>query len=190
MLMSVKARHRILSKIARQQTNVAPAPSTTNTTPATIAPVPQFNPVSGPWSWLPQRYNPNTVRTLSFLLGIIHTSMHYATNGQFNLLKNQNNLSSVDPNGAFSVDGKNLILLAQLFYRTFLNNGQAPKTAPTAAQIDQWASQIASSQPLLNLSQLNPTGPAAQKMRLDGSLRQNLINYLGFLKTYNPIIQQ
>lgn len=186
-----KVRQKILSKIAQQEANVAPAPSTTNAPPATPAtttpPVPQFNPVSGPWSWLPQYYNPNTVRTLSYLLGMIHTSMHYATNGEFNLLKNQNNLNSIDSSGAFSVDGKNLILLSQFFYRTFLNNGQAPKTAPTASQIVQWASQIASSQPLLNLSQLNPTGPAAQKMRLDGSLRQNLINYLGYLKTYNPI---
>jgi hypothetical protein len=194
LMLSLKDRLKILSKIAQQETNADPAATTANPAPATPAatttPLPSFNPIGGPWAWIPQRYNPNTVRTLSYLLGMIHTSMHYATNGQFNLLKNQNNLSSVDASAASSTDGKNLILLAQLFYRTLLNNGNEPKAAPTGAQIEQWAAQIASSQPLLNLSQLNPTGPAAQKMNLDGSLRQNLMNYLGYLKMYNPIEQQ
>lgn len=190
-MFSLKERLKILSKIAQQETNTAPAPATTNATPpATTTPVPQFNPVSGPWSWIPMRYNPNTVRTISYLLGMIHVAMHYATNGQFNLQRNQNDLGSIDPSAASTTDGKNLILLAQLFYRTILNNGQAFAQNPTGAQINQWAEQISTSQPLLNLSQLNPTGPAAQKMNLDGSLRQNLINYLGYLKIYNPIRQQ
>jgi hypothetical protein len=193
-MFSLKQRRDILQRIAQQATNADPAPPTANTPPATPAatttPVPSFNPVSGPWAWLAARYNPNTVRTISYLLGMIHTAMHYATNGQFNLLKNQNNLGNVDPSAASSTDGKNLILLAQLFYRTLLNHGQEPQQPPTATQIEQWATQIGQSRPLLNLSQLNPTGPAAQKMNLDGSLRQNLINYLGYLRTYNPVQQQ
>lgn len=183
-------RLKLLTRIAQQ----APAPSTTNAPPATPAatttPLPQFNPISGPWAWVPQRYNPNTVMTISYLLGMIHTAMHYATNGQHNLLVNQNNLGSVDASGASSTDGKNLILLAQLFYKTLLNNGQEYPQPPTATQIQRWATLLRNSQPLLNLSQLNPTGPAAQKMNLDGSLRQNLLNYLGYLITYNPIQRQ
>src|SRR5277367_5207633 len=151
-MLSLKTRLKILSKIAQQETNADPVPSTTNTAPATPAatttPLPSFNPVSGPWAWLPLRYNPNTVRTLQYLLIMIHTSMHYATNGQFNLVRNQNDLGSVDASAASSTDGKNLVLLAQLFYRTLLNNGGEPATAPTGSQIERWAAQIASSQPL------------------------------------------
>ena len=39
----------------------------------------------------------------------------YATNGQFNLQKNQNDLGQIDPSVVSSVDGKNIVLLAKLF---------------------------------------------------------------------------
>jgi hypothetical protein len=40
----------------------------------------------------------------------------------------------------------------------------------------------------MNLSQLNPTGAAAQQMHLDGSLYQNIVNSLAYLKMYNPSV--
>jgi hypothetical protein len=119
---------------------------------------------------------------------MINNVMHYATNGAHNLSRDQSGLGSVDPSGASSVDGKNAILLAQEFYKTFLNNGN-PLT-PTPAQINSWCNTIASSQPLLNLSQLNPTGAAAQNMKLSDTFKQTILNNLSYIKQYNPIQQQ
>lgn len=188
-MMSSLARLKILQRIAQ----TAAAQPTTTTAPATTTPLsipaaPAFNAASGPWAWITQFYNPNTVRTLSSLLGMISTSMHYASQGKFNLVINQSNLGGVDPSATGSTDAKNLILLAKTFYSTFLNNGQPPAKPPTPIQINGWADSIKTSQPLLNLSQMNPTGAAAQQMHLDGSLYQNIANSLNYLKMYNPSV--
>ncbi len=177
---------KIWEKIA-QQTG-APAtsqPSTPTTAPSTtsVPAPPTFNPISGPWAWLARAYNAPSVRELAYLLNMVHVTLHYASNGKYNLLKNQNNINSIDPSGATSVDAKNLILLAQLFYKFFLNNGQ-PFT-PTASQISTWSATIKNSQPLINLSQLNPTGQAAQTLRLGGTFRQTMSNHLDYLTQYN-----
>jgi hypothetical protein len=189
----LKWRLKILTKIAQQATQPSSGAATANPTQPTT-PAPQFNPVSGPWSWITQAYNPQTVGYLSYLLRILSVAMHYATNGEHNLQKDQNDLGDVDPSGAFSVDGKNLILLAKLFYHTFLNNGKALAHPPTGNQIAQWVNTISTSQPLLNLSQLSQTGPLAQQLNaqysLDGSLRQNLLNYLSYIARYNPAQQR
>ena len=192
-MIPLRRRIKLWLKIAQQTGTAAtsqPSTSTTNTTTTSVTPAPAFNPVSGPWAWITSAYNIPTVGYLSYLLNMVHVSLHNATSGQFNLLKNQNDLASIDPSGASSVDAKNLILLAQLFNKTFLNLGKPFSQPPTAAQINGWADAIIGSQPLLNLSQMNPTGPIAQQLRLDGSLRQNLINYLNYVKQYNPIQQQ
>ena len=111
--------------------------------------------------------------------------MHYTTHGKFSIAKNQNNLGGIDPSAAGSPDGKNAVLLAQLFFKTFLNGGQ--DFQPNAAQISGWVNNIKGSQPLLNLSQLNPTGPAAQQLKLSDSLRQTIINNLDYIVRANPI---
>lgn len=185
-MLPLKLRIKILNKIAQAMPSL---PSTTvNTT--TIPAPPAFNPISGPWTFITKAYNAPTVQYLSYLLGILNTAMHYASNGQFNLQKNQNNLSQIDSSGLFSVDAKNIILLAKLFYNTFLNNGKPFEQLPTPVQIAGWAETISHSQPLANLSQINQTGQLAQQLnfnyKLDGSLRQNIINYLGYIVTYNP----
>lgn len=186
-MLSIKDRLRMLSKIAQQ----TPAPSTTNapppTTAQTISAPPAFNADSGPWAWIRQRYNSQSADIICYLLSLIHIAMHYATNGQFNLLKDQNSIGTLDHSAVAAVDGKNLISLAKLFYRTILNNGMVFDQAPTAQQIQQWADIILQSQPLLNLSQLNPTGAAAQKLGIGSSLRQTLITNLGYLKARNPV---
>lgn len=189
--MSSLARLKILQRIA--QTAAAQPTTTTTATPPTTTPLsvpaaPSFNAASGPWAWITQFYNPNTVRTLSSLLSMISTSMHYASQGKFNLQANQNNLGGVDPSATGSTDAKNLILLAKTFYSTFLNNGQPPAKPPTPIQINGWTDSIKTSQALMNLSQLNPTGQAAQQMHLDGSLYQNIVNSLSYLKMYNPSV--
>lgn len=189
--MSSLARLKILQRIA--QTAAAQPTTTTATPPATTTPLsvpaaPAFNAASGPWAWITQFYNPNTVRTLSSLLAMISTAMHYASQGKFNLQLNQANLGGVDPSATGSTDAKNLILLAKTFYSTFLNNGQPPAKPPTPIQINGWVDSIKTSQPLMNLSQTNPTGQAAQQMHLDGSLYQNIVNSLGYLKMYNPSV--
>jgi hypothetical protein len=180
--MSSLARLKILQRIAQ----TAAVQPTTTTPPATSIPAaPKFNAVSGPWAWITQYYNPNTVRTLSSLLAMVSTALHYASQGKFNLQINQSNLGSIDPSASGSTDAKNLILLAKLFYSTFLHNGQPFPKAPTAVMIQGWIGQLIQNQALLNLNQLNPTGQAAQKMQLDGSLYQNIVNSLNYLKMYN-----
>jgi hypothetical protein len=188
-MMSLKSRMKILEKIAQQTgTPAVSQPSTPATSPPAIniPAAPSFNPISGPWAWLTNAYNPASVGYLSYILHMIHVALHYASSGKFNLLKNQNNIASIDPSGAGSTDAKNLVLLIQTIYRTFLNNGQPFANPPVGTQVANWARGVSESPALLNLSQLNPTGPASQKLRLDGSFRQNIINYLGYLVRYNP----
>lgn len=197
----LRARRKLLTRIA-QTTEQTPAPAGT-TTPSTsptasptktISAPPAFSPISGPWAFISKSYNAPTVQYLAYLLGILNTTIHYATEGEFNLQKNQNNLAQIDASGLPSPDAKNVVLLAKLFYRWFINNGKPFEQKPTSAQINQWADIISHSQPLMNLSQMGQTGQLAQQLntnyKLDGSFRQNMMNYLGYIKTYNPQAQQ
>ncbi len=198
MPLPLKLRLKILNKLAQTvpgapaspASPTAPSSPTTpeSTTEKVLPPPPSFTAASGPWAWMTNAYNPATVGYLSTIFGLIHTLMHYTTDGKHNLARDQNNVASLDPSGQPSVDGKNTILLAQLMYKTFLNSGQPFK--PTAAQIHNWADVVGSSQPLLNLSQLNPTGPATRQLRLADSFRQTVINTLGYIKQYNPVQPQ
>lgn len=197
-MLPLKLRLKILNKLA-QTVPGAPASPTAPTSPTSpnaptepvsttaqaIQPPPSFTAASGPWAWITRAYNPATVGYLSTILEVIHGIMHYATEGKHNLARDQNGLAGLDPSGASSVDGKNAIALAKLVHGTFLNGGQAFQ--PTADQINEWANTVGSSQPLMNLSQLNPTGPVARQMGLSSSLRQTIINNLGYIKQYNPI---
>ena len=182
-----KSRIKLLQRIAQAVESNTNQPSTTNTgTTTAVPPPPAFNPASGPWAWTVKYYNPTTISYLTNVLNIISTSLHYASNGQYNLVRNQNNLGSLDPSGMPSVDAKNLLLLSQLFYRTFIDNGVPFTQPPTPQQINTWCDNIINSQPLLNLSQINPTGPAAQRLQLSDSLKQIIINNLNYIKSYNP----
>jgi hypothetical protein len=118
---------------------------------------------------------------------MLNVLMHYSTEGQYNLARNQNNLNSIDSSGIKSIDGQNAIKLAQLFYKTFINGGQA--ITPTAVQITGYADSLINSQPLQGLSKLNPTGQAAQQMHLSDTFRQTFTNYLNEIKRKNPIQQ-
>lgn len=194
-MLPLKFRLKMLNKLAQAVPTApaSPASPTSPTAPTTpssdtakaVQPPPSFNIASGPWAWVTRSYNAPTVGYLNTIFGMLNTLMHYSTNGEHNMVKNQNNLASVDASGAKSVDGKNAILLAQLFYKYFLNNGQPFR--PHAAQINYWANTISNSQPLLNLSKLNPTGPAAQQMRLNDTFRQSILNTLGYIRQYNPV---
>jgi len=90
----------------------------------------------------------------------------------------------VDSSGEKSVDSKNLLNLATLIYRTYLNSGNQPLQKVTSEQIAQWNSQVNQSQSFLNLSQLSPTGTLAQKM--PGSIKDKILNLLRELARYNP----
>jgi hypothetical protein len=199
LMFSLKERLKLLTRIAQTAATTTPetgatptaASTTAPTTPtATVAAPPAFSPASGPWAFITKAYNAPTVQYLSYLLGIINTTMHYASNGAYNLQKNQNDLGQIDPSALPSVDAKNVVLLAKLFYNTFLNHGKPFETPVQPAQIANWVHTISSSQPLMNLSQINTSGQLAQQLnsnfKLDGSFRQNVINYFGYIQTYNP----
>jgi hypothetical protein len=200
-MIPLKLRMKMLNKLAQTVPGAPASPASptsptspnaptepVSTTAAVIQPPPSFTAASGPWAWLSNSYNAPTVGFLSTILSMIHTVMHYTTEGKHNLVRDQNGLGSLDASGASSSDGKNAIKLAQLIYKTFLNNGQA--FAPTAADIHRWASMVENSPPLIEMSQLNPTGPAARQMQLPSSFRQTIVNNLGYIKQYNPLQPQ
>lgn len=197
-MIPLKLRMKMLNKLAQTVPGAPASPASptspaaptepVSTTEAVIQPPPSFTAASGPWAWLTNSYNAPTVGYLSTILGLIHTVMHYTTEGKHNLSRDQNGIGSLDASGAPSSDGKNTILLAQLIYKTFLNNGQA--FTPTAADIHRWANMVENAPPLLNLSQLNPTGPAARQMQLPASFRTTIVNNLGYIKQYNPLQPQ
>jgi hypothetical protein len=159
-----------------------------STTTAPLPPPPAFNPISGPWAWIPNGYNGSSVGELSAILNAINGALYFASSGKYSLQKNQSNLGGLDPSGGGSTDSKNLILLSQLLFRTFLNNGQPFK--PTPAQIANWVTQAKNSQPLSQLSQLNPTGPAGEYLRLGSSFREFMNKHLDLLAGFNRAQQQ
>ena len=201
-MLPLKLRLKLLNKLAQAVPGAPASPAspsspaspasttspTSTTDQATVQPPPSFNVASGAWAWITGVYNPATIRYLTIIFSMLNNAMQYSTNGKFNLAKDQNNVANLDPSGVGSTDGKNIILLTQSFYKTFINSGNTFK--PTAAQINGWATTIGNSQPLLNLSQLSPTGPLAQQMKLSDSFRQTLLNNLDYIKQNNPVQPQ
>lgn len=173
-----------LSKIAQQ----AATPSTGNGASTTQSPVittpPTFQ-ASGVFGWLNAAYNSQTTAMINTLITTLNIALHYASNGQFNFQILRNNGFQVDPSSASNVDAKNLLNLSMLVYKTFLNFGNQPLQKFTPVQISNWVKLVSSSQPLLNLSQLNPTSVIAQK--LPGNLKDNIMNYLRYIALYNPV---
>lgn len=157
-------------------------------TPTATLPPPPAVKATDLWGWLTRDYNTQTIGTLNSLVSLLNTALHYSSNGKYNfqILKNDN--FQVDPSGVPSIDTKNLIFLASNVYRTFLNSGQEFKAKPTGEQIATWGNGLINSQPLLNLSQVNPTGPLAQKIQ--GNIKDTILNYVRYLLMYNPIQQQ
>lgn len=181
-----KLRLKILTKIAQQVADTATnsLPQDTVATTAVLPPPPSFI-ASQMWGWLGTSYNPITIVALNNLISLINLALHYSSNGQTNFQTLKNSSFQIDPSGIPSVDCRNLINLAMLIYRTFLNSGNQFAQKVTPIQIKGWADKISVSQPLLNLSQINPSGIIAQKV--PGSLRDNILNYIRYLVMYNPI---
>jgi hypothetical protein len=155
--------------------------------PAATLPLPPSIRATDLWGWLTRDYNTQTIGILNSLVSLLNTALHYSSNGQYNfqILKNDN--FQVDPSGVPSIDTKNLIYLTSNVYRTFLNSGHEFKTKPSGNQISTWGNALINSQPLLNLSQVNPTGPLAQKIQ--GNIKDIILNYVRYFFMYNPISQ-
>lgn len=184
-MFSISQRFEIWIKLAQQ----APAAGTTPATQqASIPPPPPSFQASAAYGWMTRAYNSYTVTTLNNLIATLNVALHYSSNGKYNFLILRNSAFQVDPSAATSVDTKNLLNLALLIYRTYLNHGNPLPQAATAQQIQTWNGMISNSQALLNLSQLNPTGQISQK--IPGNLRENILNFLRYLAMYNPIQQR
>lgn len=181
--MLLKNRLQFFTKIAQTTPTTAPqaAPATT------VAPPPAFQ-ASGVWGWIPGSYNSTSVNTLNGLVALLNTSLHYSSNGTYNWQELYNDAFQVDPSGAPSIDTKNLLNLSILIYRTFLNSGNQFPAKPTPQQIQGWGSKVVASQAYLNLSQVNPTGPLAQKVQ--GNLKENILSFIRYFNMYNPVQQR
>lgn len=188
--MSTKARLKILTKISQMaDATTSPDETVSQSTPATTVttvPPPAFI-ASQIWGWLPSAYNTNTMGTINSMISLLNTALHFASNAQLNfqILRNEN--FQVDPSAIPSVDAKNLTNLSLLIFRTFLNGGNQPPQKPSPQMIAQWCNQIVNSQAFLNLSQMNPTGPVAQK--IPGGLKDTIMNDTRYLLMYNPVQQ-
>ena len=176
-------------KVFAQQTPAPAAPSTTTpqaatttTTTTVVSPPPAFN-ATTVWGWLPEAYNSATLMLINGLLQTLNIALQYSSNGQFNLQILRDNGFQVDPSGTNSPDTKNLMNLCLLVYRTYLNSGNQFQQKVSAKQINGWNTTISNSQALLNLSQINPTGPLAQKV--GSTLKDNILNVLRYIAGYN-----
>jgi hypothetical protein len=189
-MLSTKNRIKLLSKIAQlgsapqSTTNNPTTPQSTPAASTTISPPPTFI-ASQIYGWLPGQYNTNSINYINGLISLLNTALHYSSNGQYNFQELRNDNFQIDPSGAPSIDTKNLLNLSILIYKTFLNSGNQFPTKPTPQQIQNWGKLIGSSQAFLNLSQLNPSGPIAQK--IPGNMKDNILNYIRYLDMYNSI---
>lgn len=202
-MLPLKFRLRYLTKLAQTESGdpaapgapsspAAPASPTSPTAPttpqsttsSTIIPPPNFQ-ASAAYGWMSKAYNSNTISIIDKLISLLNLALHYSSNGKFNFLILRNNSFQVDPSGATSVDTKNLLNLAILMFRTYLNNGNQFAQKVTGAQIHQWNERISTAQAFLNLSQLSPTGTIATKV--PGNMRENVLNSLRELDRYNPL---
>jgi hypothetical protein len=133
-------------------------------------------------------YNSASVGFIDSLARLLNTALHYSSEGKHNWQTLKNNNFNVDPSGESSVDAKNLLNLSKLIYQSYLNGGNQFPQKVTGNQIAAWNAATLQSQPYLNLSQLSPTGPVAQKM--PGNIKDNISNTLRQLAQYNPVQPQ
>jgi hypothetical protein len=188
LMFPLKARLKILTRIAQQATVDDPTIPKNAPNPAgVIAPPPTFR-ASDAWGWMNKVYNPFTVTTINNLVTTVSTALHYASNGQFNFQALRNDGFQVDSSGVPSIDTKNLLNLAILIYKTLLNSGNQFPQKATPDQVQDWNKKISSSQSFLNLSQINPTGQLAQKMPVN--IKESILSDLRYLAMYNPIQQK
>lgn len=179
-------RLRVLEKLA-QSIQTATPPSTPDTAPPIKPglPPPVNFVASDVWGWLNKAYNSYTVTTINQLISTLNTALHYSSDGYFDFQKLRNSNFQIDSSAAKSVDTKNLLNLSTLIFKTLLNSGNVPPQPTTGDQVARWVKMISESQALLNLSQLDPAGPIAQK--IPGVFKDNVLNLLRTLQMYNPL---
>ncbi len=180
---NIKGRYKLLTRIA--QATPTQSPQSTNISPTTV-PVPNFQ-ASAIWGWLNTSYNSNSVNAINHLVNTLNTALHYASAGKFNFQVLKSSNFQVDPSSVPSVDAKNLLNLSVQVYKDYINSGNKFALAVTPQQIQGWNARITGSQAFLNLSQVNAAGPLAQK--LPGNLKDNILNDLRLLVSYNPLNQ-
>lgn len=196
-MLPLKLRMKMLSKLAQAvpgspaspaspTSPTAPNAPTTpaSTTAATIPPPPSFQ-ASGAWGWMGNVYNSYSVTIINDLVDLLNEALHYSSNGKYNWQMLRNNGFNVDSSGGHSIDTKNLLNLSTLIYNSYLNSGNQPQQKITGQQIVAWNNAVNQSQSFLNLSQINPTGPVAQK--IPGNIKDSILNMLRQLAQYNPV---
>lgn len=171
--MTIKFRKKIFERIAQ-------------TAPLPTAQVAQTQSVSGsPPSFVVSNYYPSVILAfgnknipwINQLGNIINTSLFYTSNGQISLVTLKNVNFNFESDQAPSVDLKNLINFTKLMYNTiFTNLGQSYTQALNQQQIKDKVTKLFQSQPLNNLSSVNPIGQLATK--INGNLKESIKNLL------------
>jgi hypothetical protein len=174
--MNIKQRLKIITKLAQAQ------PTQPTTTTPTLAPPPA--PPSDLFSYLNEGYNGPTAQLITGLTGQLNSALYYASQGKDNFQKIINN--NLDLSGA-APDNKNVGMISQKFYNTFLNRKNPFTKKIDGSVIRNWSDTLLNSSEYNNLSQINPTGLLATK--LQGNLKTIIQNYINQIKQQNPVSQ-
>lgn len=161
--MNRSLRKKIIEKLAQQAT-IQPAQQQVPPAPTILASLAYPSIRSG--------YTSAQVNIIDDLVNKLNVATHLATNGSYNLqvLKNMNFI--FDPSSFSSPDQKNLLLFFSQVFNKLLNNGNTFPAPISNQQLAGNVSTLLQSSALMNLSQINPTGPVAQK--LSSSLQQDI----------------
>ncbi len=161
---------RLLKKIA-QETTVP----TEGTTPKQLPPAPNM-PASQAYPSIMSGYTSAQIGIINNLVNILNIATHQATGGAYNLQVLKNKGFSFDPSSLPSPDQKNLLNFFLKVYQKLLNSGNKFQHRLSNEEIAGLVQQLLSATELSNLSQINPSGPIAQKIQ--GNLQQDIKNYL------------
>lgn len=155
--MNQKLRKKILEKLAQQATTTPqPAQQQVPPAPAILASTAYPNIRSG--------YTSAQINIIDSLVSKLNNAAQLATNGSYNLQVLKNNSFIFDPSSFPSPDQKNLLLFFSQVFHRLMNNGNRFEAPVSSQQLSTNVSALLRSQALMNLSQINPTGPVAQKV--------------------------
>jgi hypothetical protein len=173
--MDKKLRFKFLEKLA--QAKAAPAPSSTPTSSGNTLPVAP-PPTLDVWSAYPdpcKSYNPTQLQIINGLIQRLSRAVNQLTDGKFNFQALRNLSFKFDPSQFADANTKNLMLFFGKLFRFLLNNGMAFSSQPIdPTQLKNIIISLKNAPELMNLSQVNQSGPVANQAPGNNNLYQTI----------------
>jgi hypothetical protein len=127
-------------------------------------------------------FEQNVVYQLDKFFHYLNEVLFYASNGQYDLFRlSQNNFTVLVP--AKDSQIRLLLSFCKDAYRWILNNGVIYPEKLNKKEFEYRISQLLASYSLASLSQINITGPLANKV---GNIKTNIVNNLNLIKKLTP----